>query len=225
MIRRAAILGFLFIALPLLHAGEVLDGIAVTVNGRAILQSDWQDEVRYECFVSGRPLANVTPQERKDALDRLIDQELLREQMTAVDLKSASAEEVEKQFVVMKNDYVRDHGANSWDAALIAYRLTEADIRNHIALEIVQLRLVDSHLRPAIQVDTSAIDAYYKEHMTAPAAGGQPISLKDATPKIRELLTEEKMNQLLASWLESLHSQAQIKMFVPDSSAAQGPAQ
>jgi hypothetical protein len=225
MIRRSAILGLLFIALPLLYAGEVLDGIAVTVNGRAILQSDWQDEVRYECFVAGRPLASVTPQDRKDALDRLIDQELLREQMSAADLKSVSPEEVEKQFVVMKNDYARDHGANSWDAALAAYRLTEADIKNHIALELTQLRLVDSHLRPSIQVDAAAIDAYYKERMAPPAADGHQISLKEATPKIRELLTQEKMNQLLASWLESLHSQAQIKMFVPDSSVAQGPGQ
>jgi hypothetical protein len=225
MIRQTAILGLLFLAALPLNAGEVLDGIAVTVNGRAILQSDWQDEVRYECFVAGRPLANVTGQDRKDALDRLIDQELLREQMTAADLKSASSEDIEKQFVVMKSDYARDHGATSWDVALIRYRLTEADIKNHIGLEIVQLRLVDSHLRPSIQVDTAAIDAYYKEHMTAPAAGGQTISLKDATPKIRELLTQEKMNQLLTTWLESLHSQAQIKMFVPDSSVAQGPGQ
>lgn len=223
MIRRAAILGLLFLAALALHAGEVLDGIAVTVNGHAILQSDWQDEVRYECFVAGRPLASVTAQERKDALDRLIDQELLREQMTAADLKSATPEDVEKQFLVMKNDYVRDHGPNSWDAALIPYHLTEADIKNHIGLEIVQLRLVDSHLRPAIQVDSAAIDAYYKDHLATPSAGAQPITLKEATPKIRELLTQEKMNQLLASWLESLHSQAQIKMFVPDSSVAQGP--
>lgn len=225
MIRRTAILGLLFFAALVLHAGEVLDGIAVTVNGRAILQSDWQDEVRYECFVSGRPLANVTAQERKDALDRLIDQELLREQMTTADLKSASPEEVEKQFEAMKGDYARDRGADSWDAALLSYLLTGADIKNHIALEIVQLRLVDSHLRPAIQVDSAAIDTYYKEHLATPAAGAQPITLKEATPKIRELLTQEKMNQLLASWLESLHSQAQIKMFAPDSSAAQGPAQ
>jgi peptidyl-prolyl cis-trans isomerase SurA len=225
MIRRAAILGLLFFAVPVLHAGEVLDGIAVTVNGRVILQSDWQDEVRYECFVAGRPLGSATAQDRKDALDRLIDQELLREQMTAADLRSASPDDIEKQFEVMKSDYARDHGANSWDSALIGYRLTEADMRNHIALEIVQLRLVDSHLRPAIQVDSAAIEAYYKEHLATEVAGAQAISLKEATPKIRELLTQEKMNQLLATWLESLHSQAQIKMFAPDSSVAQGPAQ
>jgi hypothetical protein len=61
MIRAAAILGLILFVAPVLRAGEVLDGIAVTVNGHVILQSDWQDEVRYECFVAGRTVEGVTP--------------------------------------------------------------------------------------------------------------------------------------------------------------------
>ena len=37
----------LFMSLPL-RAGEVLDRLVATVNGHAILQSDWNDELRYE---------------------------------------------------------------------------------------------------------------------------------------------------------------------------------
>jgi len=222
MIGRASILGLLLFAAPFLRAGEVLDGIAVTVNGHVILQSDWQDEVRYECFVAGRTLQGVTPQDRKAALDRLIDQELLREQMGTAELKPTSPEEVEKQFEIIKNDYARDHAAQSWNAALVGYHLTEGDIKDHIAMELSQLRLVDAHLRPSIQVDAAAVDAYYKEHLTTQAVGGRQISLKEAAPQIRELLTQEKMNQLLVPWLESLRSQAQIKTFAPASSEAQG---
>src|SRR5216684_8516535 len=171
MIERAAILGLFLVAVPVLHAGEVLDGIAVTVNGHVILQSDWQDEVRYECFVAGRTLQGVTPQDRKAALDRLIDQELLREQMGTAELKPTSPEEVEKQFEIIKNDYARDHAAQSWNAALVGYHLTEGDIKDHIAMELSQLRLVDAHLRPSIQVDAAAVDAYYKEHLTTQAVG------------------------------------------------------
>jgi hypothetical protein len=208
---------FLFVVVPVLYAGEVLDRIVATVNGHVILQSDWQDEVRYECFVAGRRFEAVTPQDRKGALDRLIDQELLHEQMGTAELTPASPEEVEKQIEAVKSDYVRDHGPQSWLAALVSDHLTEGDIRNHIALELSQLRLVDAHLRPSIQVDAAAVAAYYREHLASQAAGGQSLSLQQATPKIRELLTQEKMNQLLSSWLESLHSQAQIRMFVSDS--------
>jgi peptidyl-prolyl cis-trans isomerase SurA len=223
MRNRAAVLGFLLFAVPLPYAGEVLDSIAATVNGHVILQSDWQDEVRYECFVAGRTIQSVTPLDRKGALDRLIDQELLREQMNPAEVKSVSPEEVEKQLETEKNEYARDHGAQPWGVALSSYQLTEVDIKNHIALELSQLRLVDAHLRPSIEVDGAAIEAYYKDHLAPQSAGAQQISLQQATPKIRELLTQEKMNQLLGSWLESLHSQAQIRMFVSGSPERQGP--
>jgi hypothetical protein len=225
MIRGAVTLGLLLLAAPVLRAGEVLDGIAVTVNGHVILQSDWQDEVRYEWFVATKPLQAVTPEDRKAALDRLIDQELLREQIGASELKPPTPEEIDKQLETVKDDYARDHTAQTWDAVLASYQLTEADIKNHIALELSQLQLVDAHLRPSIQVDATAIADYYEDHLAPSAAGGKPISLKEATPKIRELLTQEKMNQLLGPWLESLRSQAQIKVFPSDSSETQGPGQ
>ena len=225
MVKRATILGLFLIAVPVLHAGEVLDGVAVTVNGHVILQSDWQDEVRYECFVAGRALKTVTPQDRKAALNRLIDQELLREQMGSAEFKPASAEEIDTQLEAVKNDYARDHGAQAWTSALALYHLTDVDIKNHIGLELSQLRLVDAHLRPAIQVEVVEVEAYYKDHLASSAAGSQQTSLQQATPKIRELLTQQKMDQLLTSWLEGLHSQAQIRIFVPDSAEIQGPAQ
>ena len=224
MMARSAIFGLFLVAVTVLHAGEMLDRIVATVNGRVILQSDWQDEVRYECFVAGRTLQSITPQDRKGSLDRLIDQELLREQMGTAEVASASPEEVAKQIEAIKSDYVRDHGAQSWNAALVSDHLTEGEIRNHIALELSQLRLVDAHLRPSIQVENAAVVAYYNEHLSRQAAGGVPVSLPQATGRIRELLTQEKMNQLLGSWLESLHSQAQIRMFVSDSET-QGPEQ
>ena len=225
MLRRGLILGVLLSGALALHAGEVLDRIVTTVNGHVILQSDWQEEICYESFVSGRPLTAVTAQDRKDSLDRLIDHELLREQMSGVEFKATTAEEVEKQFEMVKGDYAQAHGAQPWSETLASYRLTEADIKSHITLELTQLRLVDAHLRPAIQVDAVEVEAYYKEHLTSPAAGTQQISLQQATPRIRELLIQEKINQSLSSWLESLRSQAEIRMFLSDSSGAQGPAQ
>ena len=62
-----------------LSAADIIDRIVATVNGHVILQSDWDDAVRFEALVDARPLAQITDQDRSRALDRLIDQELLRE--------------------------------------------------------------------------------------------------------------------------------------------------
>jgi len=142
----------------------------------------------------------------------------------AAAFRPASSEEVTKQFEAVKNDYVRGHNPEPWSAALVNCQLTESDIKNHIALELSQLRLVDAHLRPTVQVDAAAVEAYYKDHFS-PQAGGQPVSLQEAAPRIRELLTQEKINQLLISWLDSLHSQAKIRILAPGLSETEGQGQ
>src|SRR5215471_17707360 len=149
---------------PLVGAGEVLDRLVATVNGHPLLESDWQDEIRYECFMSGRPLEEVTSQDRKAALDRLIDQELLREQMRSSDFKPVSADEIEKQVDSLKAEYARGH-KSSWSSALAGYGLSEAVARDRIAVELSQLRLVDTHLRPLVQIDAAEIETYYKEQI------------------------------------------------------------
>jgi hypothetical protein len=202
------------LAAPALWAGEVLDRMVATVNGHAILQSDWNDEVRYESFMSGRPLAALTTEDRRAAFERLIDQELLREQMSSTDFKPASSEEIAKQIGDLKKRYPQEHAGESWDAALSSYGTTEALVAGHVAVELNALRLVDSRLRPSIQVDNAAIENYYKTELLPKVAAGQRPSLQEATPTIRELLVQQQMNQALSSWLESMRSQAQIRMLI-----------
>ena len=76
-----------------------------TVNGHIILQSDWEDSLRYEAFSSGRPLDRLTAEDRKAALDHLIDQELLREQLRAPDSPHASPEEVDQRIAEIRKQY------------------------------------------------------------------------------------------------------------------------
>ena len=211
----------LCVVVPVLRAGEVLDRMVATVNGHAILQSDWNDEVRYESFMSGRPLAALTTEDRRAAFERLIDQELLREQMGSTDFKAASSEEVGKQMDDLKKRYPSEHAGQSWDAALSSYGTTDAQVTSHVAMELNALRLVDSRLRPSIQVDNAAIENYYKTELLPKVAAGQRPSLQEATPTIRELLVQQQMNQALSSWLESMRSQAQIRMLISQPSGPQ----
>src|SRR5271168_2042127 len=117
--KRSAVVGILLalaISMPA-RAGDVLDRIVATVNNHIILQSEWQDAVRYEAFVAGRPLDQVQPGDRKAALDHLIDQELLREQMRSSGFPHASGEEVEKNVQEIRKRYPAN-GEAGWEAAL-----------------------------------------------------------------------------------------------------------
>lgn len=203
----------LLLSVPLsLQAGELLDRIVATVNTHAILQSDWDDEVRYECFMSGREPQDVTMEQRKAALERLIDQYVLREQMRMTDLKSAGADEIKKQMENLKDDQLREHPGQSWEATLSRYQLTDRVVEGHVAAELEQFQLVDLRFRPSIQISSADVENYYREQIIPKLPAADPSSLTDAAPKIREILLQERMNQLLNSWLETLRSQAQIQM-------------
>ena len=106
------------------RAGDILDRIVATVNNHIILQSEWQDALRYEAFVSGRALDQVNFADRKAALDHLIDQELLREQMRSSGFPHASGEEVEKTIQEIRKRYATAESEAQWQAALQRYGLT-----------------------------------------------------------------------------------------------------
>ena len=207
---RTLIAAFVLLAPTVARCTEVLDRMAATVNGHALLQSDVEEELRYEFFAAKRPLSEATNEDQNAALDRLVDQELLREQMHSKDFQPIATQEVSKAFETFKSDYGT---GSTWTAALTHYDVTEADIRGHIETELNQLRLIDLRLRPTIQIDAGSIRDYYEQQLLPKLPPGQHLSLQEATPTIRELLAQQKINDSLGSWLESLRSQAKIQRF------------
>src|ERR1700722_10144567 len=201
----------LAIAFPA-RAGDILDRIVATVNNHIILQSKWQDAIRYEAFLSGRPLDQVDAGDRKAALDRLIDQELLREQMRSSDFPHASSEVVEKRLQEIREQYGDRDNEAGWKAALAGYGLTEDELKRRVALQQDLLGLVDARLRPNVIIDAKSIESYYNQELLPQLrqSGGQQVPLAEVTPKIKELLTQQKMNQMLLAWLHDLRSGSRI---------------
>jgi hypothetical protein len=193
-------------------AGDILDRIVATVNNHAILQSEWQDATRYEAFVSGRALDQLQPSDRKAALDRLIDQELLREQMRSSGFPHANSEEVEKRIQEIRKQYAGAESDAGWQAALARYGLTENDLRRRVTLQVDLMGLVDARLRPSVVIDSKSIESYYNQELLPQLqhSGAQQAPLAEVTPKIKELLTQQKMNEMLVAWLQDLRSGSRI---------------
>src|SRR5271167_2177937 len=202
----------LAIALPA-RAGDVLDRIVATVNNHIILQSEWQDAVRYEAFVAGRALDDVQAADRKAALDHLIDQELLREQMRTSGFPHASSDEVEKSIQEIRKRYDAATSDANWQAALVRYGLGEKELKKRVALHVDLMGLVGSRLRPNVVIDSKSIESYYNQELLPQLrqSGAEQVPLAEVTPKIRELLTQQKMNQMLVAWLQDLRSGSRIR--------------
>src|SRR6202050_3610535 len=151
-----------FSALPAARA-EVIDRIVATVNGHIILQSDWDEALCYEALLSGKDLSQFTDDQRKSVLDRLIDQELLGEQMKSAYFEHAAESEAAAQVDQARKLYPEAATAEGWQAVLARFGLTEKDLVTHVQEQIDLMRLVDAHLRPAIQIDSTTVAGYYRE--------------------------------------------------------------
>jgi peptidyl-prolyl cis-trans isomerase SurA len=195
---------------------ELIDRIVATVNGHVILQSDWDDAVRLEALAEGRPLNQVTDQDRSHALDRLIDQELLREQAQGAEAQQPPAEELQQRI----REIQKQQGASDpaqWQSALNHYGLEEKQVESWLSREISILHQVEARLRPAVQVSPQNVEAYYRDTFLPQLrkAGSQEVPLAEVSAQIREILTQQKVNELFSSWLHSLREESKINLPTP----------
>jgi peptidyl-prolyl cis-trans isomerase SurA len=194
------------------HAGEVIDRIVATVNGHVILQSDWDEALCYESLLNGRAPGQFSDDERRAVLDRLIDQELLRGQMKSAEFQPTTEAEAAARLAEARKQYPEAVTDAGWQTILAKFHLTEKDLQTHVRQQIDLMRLVDAHLRPTVQIDSKSIEAYYRDKFVPQLkqSGAGDVPLADVSAKIRELLTEEKVSELLVSWLQSLRSEGNV---------------
>jgi len=209
-----AILLSVFSPSPAHAAAQVIDRIIATVNGSLILQSDWDEALCLEALLSNRSLDQFNDEDRRAVLDRLIDQELLREQMKSAEFAHATDAEVSAREAGARKQYPEAVSDEGWQALLARYHLTEKELFFHIRREIDLMRLVDARLRPAVEIDSKSVETYYREQFVPrlKQSGASAAPLAEVSGKIRELLTEQKVGELLVSWLHTLRSEGDVRL-------------
>ena len=201
-------------ALPPARAGQVIDRIVATVNGHIILQSDWDEALCYEALLNGRAMTEFSDDDRRAVLDRLIDQELLGEQIKSAYFQHASEAEAAARVADARKQYPEAETDEGWRSMLSKLGLSEKDLAAHVQQQIDLMRLVDARLRPAVQIDSKSVEAYYREKFVPQLKQSGPADAPpaDVAAQIRELLTEEKVNELMVSWLQSLRSESKVSV-------------
>jgi SurA N-terminal domain len=204
------------VALVLLVAtafpAEVIDRIVATVNGAPLLQSDLEDSIHMEAFLQQRTLPSVTQGERSAALGRMIDQELLRQQMQGEFAISDS--DIDAQIAAVRAQCNVAGSDAAWKALLAGYALDEPLLREHLAARLTAMRFVDLRLRSTVHIDRDAVEAYYRETLVPKLQqmNAKIDPLSDVAPKIEELLAQQRMDELLNAWLANLRSQSTIHL-------------
>jgi len=207
----------LLATVPCLLAGEIIDGVAATVDRKPILRSDWDEDVRFEAFMHQKRLADVSESERVAALQRLIDRRLLDAQMADQGALRPSDKELNADVAKLRKQFAGASDDARWQALLSSYGLTEARLAAHLQEQVRVMNFIDVQLRPNVRIQDAEVQAYYQKQLLADLqqAGARPVSFAEIEPKIRELLVQQRMDEMLDAWLHNLRQQSHVQTLVP----------
>jgi len=101
---------------------------------------------------------------------------------------------------------------SGWHSLLGSYGMTQAKLQAKLTEELRAMHQIDVRLRPTVQVDAAAIEAYYKNTFLPQMhkAGAPDVPLAQVSARIREILIQEKINELLNSWMQTLRKESKI---------------
>lgn len=93
--------------------------------------------------------------------------------------------------------------------------------KKHFGDQIQLMKLVEDRLRPSIQIDQKAVETYYQDQLLPEMkrSGNGATPLTEVFGRIKNLLAERKMNELLSGWLASLRSESHI--LTPEANAGE----
>jgi hypothetical protein len=196
---------------PLARAGELVDRVVVRVDKNVITQSEWDEAVRLEMLSAGR-IQRYSAEERESVLERLIDQQLLQQQMRATITPDLAGTQVEAQIETVRRVYPEAASSEGWKQVLARYGLTESEVRERLAAQLTILRFIDERFRPSIRIPRDTVEKYYNERYVPEIqrANGKIAPLQEVRSTIEELLIQQRIDEALNTWLESLRAQTRI---------------
>lgn len=206
--RRATFILGLFLTLawaPGLRAQQVVDRIVARVEGEILTLSEMRE---LGCFqqLMGSPSAG-----KDELLRQLIEQWIVHTEATASRFARPAPDEVQRQLAAIEKDA---GSPEAFRARLRGLGLSEAALRRLLERQLYLARYLDYKFRPAAQVEPAEIEAYYRDDL-APRlrAGGKHVPpLDEVQEQIREVLTQRKISERAARWLDESRQRTRIEI-------------
>jgi parvulin-like peptidyl-prolyl isomerase len=207
--------------LPGAGQGTVLDRVVAVVNGDLILESDVDEEGRFEEI---QPYRTTDESHSREAtVRRLIDRLLILQQAELEPETSISDKALDAQLMTLRRDIpeCRQYHCETeagWEKYINAHGFTLEEFRKRWRERMELLRFIEVRFRNGIQVSDDDIKNYYEKTMLPEYAERHvtPPKLEAITPRIEEVLLQQQVGNLLRDWLTSLRAQGRVRIMGPD---------
>ena len=199
--------------------GVVMDRLIAVVNGDVILESDIDEERRFEEVQPYRSAATYT---RERIIERLIDRRLILQQAALEPEDVVPDKDLDAQIVTLRKDIPAckqyhcetDEG---WKKYLGDHGFTEEEFRARWKLRMQLLKFIEVRFRNGIRITDAEIKAYYEKTMLPEYVKRNvtPPKLDTIQRRIEEVLLQQEVGALLQDWLKSLRAQGSVRILVP----------
>jgi len=192
---------------PPLAAHELRDRVVAVVDEEAVLLSEIEAIIALGLAAGGAS--------RADVLDGLIDQRLRFQAADRFGLVQVSVERIEEQVSEIAE---RFESRRVFAERLAEVGLTEAEMRQLVARQLMVLNYVDQQLGARVFVSLDDIRAYYDgELVPALERRGEAVPpLEEVREEVRAVLKERRLNEEIERWSAELRREADVQIFLDD---------
>jgi hypothetical protein len=198
------------------QAGTVtLDRVVASVDGAPITESDVEAQYRLETFLAtGHVLAQAADATAFARVQsEVIDQRLLEGELKAYRYNQDAVRRQAAERLAALRKKLPDESA--FQAQLRKLGMNQHQLEASIEEQQKILEMIDQRLRPAASVSTQEIEDYYQNVLLPDYTRKGQVhapSLDEVRRKVREILVQKKINQLLDQWLAELKRDHRVEV-------------
>jgi hypothetical protein len=193
-----------------LQGAVVFDRMAVIVGKRVIKSSDIGRDLRVTAFLN-REQPSFSADARRKAADRLIEQTILRGEITSGGYSGASEDDAAALLDKLRQERFAGSDARL-RTTLAGYGLTEEELRAQLLWQLTVLRFIDERFRNGVIVTDQDVRAYYDQHLAdLKREYGQNSSFEALEPKIRASIEGDRINVNYAESMEQARERIRIR--------------
>lgn len=205
---------------PLNNAQSVvLDRVVAIVNGDVVLESDVDEERRFEEI---QPYREAGAFSREKAIQRLVDRRLILQQADFEPGDKVSDKELNAQLARLRKDIPEcvQYDCQSdagWAKYLGDHGFTVEGFADRWRKRMELLRFIELRFRAGITISDDQIKDYYTKTMLPEYAARKvtPPKLDSISKRIEEVLLQQQVGNLLEDWLKSLRAQGSVRILAP----------
>lgn len=195
-----------------ISSAQEIDRLLAAVNGKVITELDLKMARTLNAVLDlGQ---NKPPQSRKDELDQLIDQELIRQEMENYPVPQAEIDAVVKEKIESFRDVYAEIGG--LPALLSRLGLEAAELTKKIRIIVLNEKFTSLRFGPFIIIAAADVEEYYRmkyvPDMKRRGLAARPLA--EVSSQIEMLLKEIRKSDSETQWLENIRKNSNIELYI-----------